>query len=130
MKNLLYLFSALCLLVSCSDDSEELQNYTSFIVSIDDPQTFSNCIAAHKKDNVFYKIADLGDLTRGTFSPEIIVEDKTVKEVYIFTDFNGTVRSNIIFTLKNNVKNQFIVPYGTRGISVEDRNDPEQYPQS
>ncbi len=122
---------------SCSNDKDEdmdeKQDYTSFVVTVDKrvPETmiFPNCIAAYKKDNKYYIIENFGSLSSKTASREIIIKDKTIKEVYVFSDYNSVIRFDIVFNVENNIINQFNIDYNTKGIHVNDKSDPTQYPQ-
>lgn len=129
MKQLLTILFAITLFACSSDDNEPSQNYTSFTVTIDATPTFPNCVAAYKKDGKYYKLGDLGDLTKGKISPEIRVVDNSITQVYIFTDYNNVIIFDDIYILKGNTKNKITVKDGTKGIRVTDKNDPSQYPQ-
>lgn len=132
MKKLLTLLLLTTLLISCSsdDDPEVNQGYTSFVVTIDSSPQFQNCVAGYKLQNGnFKKIADLGTLTKGVYSPEIKLSDNNISEIYIFTDYNGGIRFNAKYNLNKGVKNSITVAYNTSGISFTDKTDPTQYPQ-
>ena len=131
MKKLLTLLLLTTLLISCSsdDDPEVNQGYTSFVVTIDASSDFPNCVAGYKLQNGnFKKIADLGTLTKGKYSSEIRVDDNTISNIYIFSDYNGTIRFDDTYKLAKNTKNTIVVKYGTKGILVDPKN-PAQYPQ-
>lgn len=133
MKKLITLLLILPFIFSCSDDKDETQDYTSFVVSIQntvsDDLVLTNCVAAYKKDNKYYKISNLGDLSKHKQSSEIIVKDNSITEIYIFTDYNNVIRFDIIFELKSNKKNMLEIPRETKGIPIADKTDPTQYPQ-
>lgn len=132
MKNILYILLLATMLISCSSDDNE-QNYTSFIVKLQDTESpdlvLTNCIASYKKDNKFYKLESLGDLSVGKRSYEMVVTDNNITEIYIFTDYNAVNRLDVIFQLSKNKKNIFEIPKGVKGIGVTDKTDPTQYPQ-
>lgn len=133
MKKLLLLFLLMpFMFISCSsDDDDNSQDYTSFVFHL--PESIdvklTNCIAANKKENKYYIIGNLGDITKGKTSSEIRINDNSITEVYFFTDYNGCVRFNKTFVLKTNCKNEFILEESIGGISVTDKSDPYQYPQ-
>jgi len=129
MKKLLTIIFLSVLFISCSsDDDENTQDYTSFTVEIDSSNKFENCIVAFREDNKFYKIAELGTLTKGIVSREIKLRDYK-EEIYIFADFSKTIRFNDVYILKPNKNNNIIVKNGTGGITIDDTKDPTQYPQ-
>lgn len=130
MKQLLTILLFLPLFISCSsDDDGTEQDYTSFTVTIDASPNFPNCVAAYKKDNKYYKLGDLGDLTKGKTSTEIAVKDNAITEVYIFSDYMNVIRFDAVYKLSKNKKNSIIVAYSTKGVTVKDKNDPTEYPQ-
>lgn len=131
MKKLLYLLLTVTLFASCSsDDNEPTQDYTSFVfyqpMEID--VNFPNCVAAYKKEGKYYKIADLGDLSKGKYSPEIIINDKSIKEIYLFSDYFGCIRFDDTYHVTENKKNTLVLVDGTKGIRVLDKNNPAEYP--
>lgn len=130
MKKLLTLILLTALFMGCSsDDDNETQDYTSFTVMHNANVELTNSIAGYKKDGKYYKVADLGDLKKGVPSSEVKLTDKSITEIYVFTDYNGGVRLNITFPLRNNLKNVFLIPESTGGIGFSDKTDPTQYPQ-
>lgn len=130
MKQLLFFLIILPLFVACSSDEDEpTQDYTSFVVTIDATPTFPNCVAAYQKDNKFYKLGDLGDLTKGKYSTEIRINDNSITEIYVFSDYLNVIRFDAIYRLEKNKKNTIVVAYGTGGIRVTNKSDPTQYPQ-
>ncbi len=133
MKKLLTLL-LLPLFISCSsEDNNEIeptQTYTSFVFMQTIDNELPNCIAAYKKDNKYYKLGELGILkSKNQYSPEIRVNEKSITEIYFFTDLAGCVRFDAIYTLKPNIKNIFNLLETTKGIPVTDKTDPTQYPQ-
>lgn len=112
-----------------SDDDNETQDYTSFTVMQNTIEIQPNTVVGYKKDGKYYKVADLGDLKKGVPSSEVKLTDNSITEIYVFTDYNGGVRLNIIFSLRNNLKNVFLIPESTGGIGFSDKTDPTQYPQ-
>lgn len=129
MKKFALLFLLPLFLFSCGGDEVDEQGYTSFIVTIDATPEFPNCVAAYKKEDKFYKLGNLGTLTKGKYSPEITVTKEDVTEVYIFTDYNSVIRFDDVYRIKNNTKNTIVIKYATKGIRVTDKSDPTQYPQ-
>lgn len=136
MKNLLYLllFGLSLTLTNCSSDNdmEEEQDYTSFVFTINANEMFKDCVAGYKKDGKYKKIADLGDLNKGKYSPEIIVADNTITEIYIWGDWggvSGVVRLDAVYKLSKNQKNIISPTNDTKGIYINDKSDPTQYPQ-
>lgn len=130
MKQLLTILLFLPFFISCSsDDDGATQDYTSFTVAVDDSPNFPNCVAAYKKDNKYYKLGDLGDLTKGKTSPEITVKDNAITEIYIFSDYMNVIRFDDVYKLSKNKKNSIVVKYATKGITVSDKLDATEYPQ-
>lgn len=134
MKKLLFLFLLPMLFFSCSsDDNEPSQDYTSFVFMQDFTNVMGNVIIARKNNDKYYKLAELGDIKKDTPSKEVIIENKTITEVYIFSDYGGFIgqgiRTDYVFKISKNKKNILIIPNGTKGIGVSDKTDPTQYPQ-
>lgn len=131
MKKLFYILFAFTLFVSCSDsDDDNSQDYTSFVIWHNEEVTLTNCITAYKKDNIYYKLGELGDLSKGKKSPEITINDKSIKAIYLFSDYpNPSILSDTIFVIRENIKNIFELSRYTKGIPVTDKTDPTQYPQ-
>jgi hypothetical protein len=133
MKKLLFL-SVLILAVSCAKDDgeqEENQGYTSFIVVNKTPQFFLNSIAAYYDESGLCVFAgELGDLAEGGQSPEIKTSDG-IEKIYIFSDFAypSTIRFDIEFILKRNIKNILTLEGDFRGVRV-DRYNPFEFPES
>lgn len=132
MKKLLYILFAVTLFNSCSSDDEPVtptQDYTSFTIMQNQIDNEPNVVVGYKVDGKYKKVASLGDLKKGIPSSEIKITDNSISELYIFSDYMGTSRSNITFTLKKNIKNVFEIPANAKGIEVKDKSDPTQYPQ-
>lgn len=131
MKKLLTLLLLTTLLISCSsdDDPEVNQGYTSFVFHQTVDNNLTNCIAGYKKDGKYYKLGDLGDLSKDKYSKEIRVDDNSITEVYFFTDYNGGVRFNAVYKLNKNTKNVFDLLESVGGTSFGDKTDPTKYPQ-
>jgi hypothetical protein len=124
------------LCASCSKgDSEPEQGYTSFTFVHHETVVFPECVVGYYKDGLCIKIAELGELSKDEVSPEIVVEDPDIVDIYFFTDYlpfmlDGNlmvIKSDTIFTLKANMKNNFTIEPETRGINVN-KDDPMQYP--
>lgn len=130
MKQLLYILFAVTLFTACSsDDDDNTQDYTSFVFHQTVNNTLPNCIAAYKKDGKFYKIANLGELSKDKYSSDVRVNDNAITEIYFFTDYNGGVRFDTTYKLKKNTKNIFDLLESIGGIGFSDKSDPTQYPQ-
>ncbi|GAB6010140.1 hypothetical protein [Dysgonomonas reticulitermitis] len=134
MKKLFTFILLATFFISCSsDDDNNTQDYTSFVVTLQNTESsdliLTNCVAGCKKDGKYIKLGDLGDLSKGKQSKEITITDNSVTDVYIFTDYNAVNRLDILFKLNKNQKNIFEIPKGTKGIGVTDKTDPTQYPQ-
>lgn len=135
MKKLIYLLLILPVLISCSsDDNEPMQDYTSFTVFHNIDVVFPNCIAGYKKDGNFIKIADLGDLSKGKQSPDIIIKNNSINEIFIFSDYlpNATkvsIMFDYAYKITNNKYNRIEIKSNIKGIEVTDKTDPSQYPQ-
>lgn len=109
MKQLLYILLGITLFTACSsdDDNEPIQTYTSFVFHQTVDNKLPNCVTAYKKDGKFYKIADLGELSKDKYSAEITVSDQSITEIYFFTDYLSTRRIDVIFKLQKSKKNIF-----------------------
>jgi hypothetical protein len=132
MKHLFLLILIIApMLISCSDNDDPEQGYTSFIFQQTALNNIAGFMAAYKEDDIFYKIADLGALAKGESSEEIIVEDETITEIYLFCVFDiaNSTRMDKIYPLKKNRKNVFELLESDRGIGILDKSDPTQYPQ-
>lgn len=129
MKKLLTLILLTTLFISCDND-EDTQEYTSFVFHQTVDNNLTNCIASYKKDGKYYKLGDLGDLFKNKYSPEIIIKDTSITEIYFFTgENNRAVRFDTVYTLKKNIKNVFDFTDMIIGIGINDINDPSEYPQ-
>lgn len=121
--------------VSCSsDDNEPMQDNTSFTVFHNIDVVFPNCVAGYKKDGNFIKIADLGDLSKGKQSPNIIIKNNSINEIFIFSDYlpNATkvsIMFDYVYKIKSNKYNKIEIKSNIKGIEVTDKSDPSQYPQ-
>lgn len=128
MKKLFFLF-ALAVLAACSDNKpqEETQDYTSFVFYTPEDLTFPNCVAGYFDDEGYcWKIADLGDLSKDEYSSEVIVFEKYITEIYLFSDYFGVRMFNEPYTLKINTKNIFKIEGQA---SQVDKTDHKSYPQ-
>lgn len=85
MKKLLSLLFILPLFMACSsdDDNKTGQDYTSFVFHQTVDNNLTNCVAGYKKDGKYYKLGDLGDLSKDKYSAEIRVNDNSITEVCI-----------------------------------------------
>jgi len=131
MKKILFLLLAVSLFTACSDDDDNKgQDYTSFVFYQTADVTLPNCVAGYKTpEGTYVKISDLGELSKGEYSPEVRVNDNNITEIYFFTDYNGCVKFDAVYTLRKNTKNILKLLETTGGISVTDKTDPFQYPQ-
>lgn len=131
MKQLLYILLGITLFTACSsdDDNEPIQTYTSFVFHQTVDNKLPNCVTAYKKDGKFYKIADLGELSKDKYSAEITVSDQSITEIYFFTDYLSTRRIDVIFKLQKSKKNIFDLTSAMTGVTITDKSDPTQYPQ-
>ncbi|MFV0331650.1 MAG: hypothetical protein ACK5KT_07080 [Dysgonomonas sp.] len=128
MKKLFTFLLLATFLISCSSDDDNDQDYTSFVFEQTANVDLPNCVAGYKKDGKYYKLGNLGDLSKGKQSSEIRVNDNTITEVYFFTDY-GPVRFDAVYKLKPNIKNIFKLTSDTGGIDITDKKDSTQYPQ-
>ncbi len=137
MKQILILILTLPLFIACSNDKEDepTQDYTSFtFVYHADVISFPNCVVGYKVGDEYKKLAELGDLAKDIPSKEVIVDDESIEEIYLFTDYTASifyvgVRFDDIYTIKKNKKNEFLIKEDTRGIPFTDKNNPLEYPQ-
>lgn len=132
MKQLLYILLGITLFTSCSSDDNNdapAQDYTSLVFYQPVDNNLPNCVAAYKKDGKYIKLGNLGDLKKGVTSPEVRINDNSIREVYFFSDFLGGVRFDAVYSLKSNIKNMFTLASDTKGIPISDKTDPTQYPQ-
>lgn len=129
MKNLLAILILLPMLFSCSSDDNDVQDYTSFVVTIDATPIFPNCVAGYMENGEYHSIGNLGDLTQNKYSQEIILLNKSITDIYIFSDYDGVIRFDDVYKVDKNKKNIIVIKNGTRGIVVTDKKDARQYPQ-
>lgn len=134
MKQMKYILAVLLILplfIACSDDDDNEQDYTSFVFEQTVDLTLPNCVAGYKKEDKFYLLGSLGDISKGKQSPEIRVNDNTITEVYFFTDYNSTIRLDYVFNLNKNKKNIFKLTENMKGVIVGEtgKKDPTKYPQ-
>ncbi|MDH6309280.1 hypothetical protein M2451_001851 [Dysgonomonas sp. PFB1-18] len=125
MKKLFTLILLATLFVSCSSDDdndiEPKQDYTSFVVTVETSNVLKNCVAGYyTKDGKCKKLGDLGELTKGVYSPEIRVDIDTLTRVYFFTNTTMWWRSKNPHILTKNQKNVIIIDNNTSGIEVSD----------
>jgi len=133
MKKLLFLLFTLSLF-SCSKDPDLTQDYTSFIFYHSETVTFPNCVVGYyDKDGFCIKLAELGELSQNKQSPEIKVENNSINEIYLFSDYlrahfsDDAIRFDSTYVLKSNYKNTFKIESRVKGIEV-DKNNSKQYP--
>jgi hypothetical protein len=137
MKKLLFLL-VLIFAVSCAEDDGETepeQDYTSFTFIHHEDVVLPNCVIGYYKDGLCLKIAEIGDLSKDKISPEIIVEDPNIVDIYLFSDYLPMYGDNQLwvkkidatYTLKAKSKNNFELDGDASGILV-DKYDPTQYP--
>lgn len=107
----------------------EKQSYTSFQIMQNQIEIQSNTVIGYKIGNYYKRLADLGDLKKGKWSKEVNIEDNSIKEIYVFTDYMSTRRLDVIFSIQNNKNNMFEIPANTKGIEVSDKSNPLEYPQ-
>jgi len=131
MKKLLLILFTVSLFISCSSDDDNDQDYTSFVFEQTVDVTLPNCVAGYKKDDKYYKLGNLGELSKGKQSPEIRISDNSINEVYFFTDYNSIIRLDYVFTLNKNKKNIFKLTENMKGIIIGEigKSDPTKYPQ-
>lgn len=111
------------------DPEAEEQDYTSFVFYQDEDVYLNNCVAGYfDEDGYCWSLGDLGDISKGEYSNEIVVTDSSIRSVYFFTDYAGTRMFKKEFKLIQNVKNVFYLTADIRGEEV-DKNNPMKYPQ-
>lgn len=134
MKKLALL--ALCLLIfsGCKKEPQStpdpvFQDYTSFVFEQTIDNLLPNCVAGYfDADGYCWKIADLGDISKGNSSSEITLPSEDIPSIYLFSDYYGVRMLNKEFTLIKRTKNIFNLTADIGGIEV-DKNNPKQYPQ-
>lgn len=130
MKNIFVLLLLLPLFIACSSDNgDDLQDYTSFVVTNNSDIDLPNCVVGYQKDGLWIKVAELGNLNQGQSSKEVILEKFIWEDVYVFTDYLTPRRLDVAFSLKENNKNILKFPSDTKGVVVTNKKDPSQYPQ-
>lgn len=131
MKKLLLLLFIFPLFVACSDDDEDepKQDYTSFTLTNNTTVDLRNVVIGYKTGENYIKVADLGNLNFKQTSKEVKIENKSIKELYVFADYLMSIKYEIVLNPKNNIKNVFSLPSGLKVYKVTDKNDPKQYPQ-
>ncbi len=116
---------------SCSKDepAEPRQEFTSFVfIHNIENHTLPNCVAGYFDENGYcLKIADLGEMTTGKYTPEKIITDPKITEIYLFTDYFTPRVFRRSFTIKSNTKNVFELQEDDYANEV-DKGDPTQYP--
>jgi hypothetical protein len=129
MKKLtLLLFASFALLACSRDDNKPAQDYTSFVVWHNSDVNLIKSVAGYyAPDGECIKLGELGDLSKGVKSNEIIVSIDTLNYVYIFTEYFSPRKLDIVFKLNKKTMNELFIPESTRGIEV-DKNDKYQYP--
>lgn len=97
----------------------KIQSYTSFVVTIDTSNKLVNCVAGYyTQDGLCKKLGDLGELTRGVYSPEIKINIDTLTRIYVFTNTTKPLRFERPYLLTKNIKNIFLVDINNSGISI------------
>ncbi len=130
MKKYILLLLILPLFIACSsDDNEETQDYTSFTIHNKSDVYLPNVIIGYLVDGKYKKIVNLGDIRKDEISNEIKITNSSIKEIYLFCDYLGTIRADISFIISENKLNKFVLLSGIKGIAVKDKSDPLQYPQ-
>ncbi len=129
MKKLILLFVAAIAFAACSpgDDTNPNASTTFVFIHNIENHTLPNCVAGYYADGLCHKIADLGDMTKGKFTPEITITDETITEIRLFTDYVGGVVLRRVFPITKNIKNVFELREDDYSNKV-DILDPTQYP--
>ncbi len=111
------------------DPQAKEQDYTSFVFYQDEAVYLNNCVAGYfDEDGYCWSLGNLGDISKGEYSNEIVVADSSVRSVYFFTDYAGTRMFKKEFQLIQNMKNVFFLTADIRGEEV-DKDNPMKYPQ-
>lgn len=132
MKKLLSLLFILPLFMACSSDDDPKtsgQDYTSFVVANSSSVDLPNCVAGYQKNGNWIKVAELGNLNKGQNSSEIRVNDASIKEIYIFTDYLSPRRIDKSFNIQVNKKNNFELTGSLSSTTITDKTDSSKYPQ-
>lgn len=127
---LLLLIASVCF-AGCSndDDKVEEQGYTSFTIMQNEIETQANTIVGYYRDGLCHKLVEIGDLKKGIPSNEFIIEDETISNIYVFSDYPfPSHKLDTTLILIKNKKSNFTLERYTRGITV-DPKEPQQYPQ-
>ncbi|MDR1974846.1 MAG: hypothetical protein LBQ31_09300 [Bacteroidales bacterium] len=140
MKRTIFILSVSFLLYACGDKPENptpepppYQLYTSLVVwhNIDgDPKfiLYHNGIVGYPDSTGYWhKIDTIGELTKGVFSHEIIIDTSLTKSVHLFFGFEQPLRGDTTFYLIPNIKNVIELPLIMRGIEV-DKDNHFEYP--
>lgn len=113
--------------------TEKPQDYTSFIITIEEDYLYKNCLAGYyTPDGLCKKLGELGDISKGVFSKEIRVTIDTLKHVYFFGETSnmiptGYFKRDTVFILEKNKKNIFTIKLETKG-TILNKDDIYQYP--
>ncbi|MBB4037142.1 hypothetical protein GGR21_003057 [Dysgonomonas hofstadii] len=129
MKKILTLALLAVFVLSCGSDDDPKEIVSSIVFYQPADITLPNCVIGYKKDSKFIKIKEMGDLYKDTYSEELWMSGNTVKELYLFSDYNSVVRFDTVFVIKENDRNTFEISDKTKLIPVTDKEDPAQYPQ-
>jgi hypothetical protein len=141
MKKLFILLLAVATFTSCDKktqpEPEPWQEYTSFVVHINNDNDFRNCLAAYRtSDGIFVKLADLGSLTQNKLSKEVILSEDDPKDIYIYWDLYGIdgkfgqrARTTNPFSLTQKKKYILTIDVNTKVTTVW-TNNPAEYPQN
>jgi hypothetical protein len=135
MKNLIILACiAVFAVTGCSKAPEPMnQGYTSFVFWHNEDITLTNSVVGYfPNDGLCHKLVELGDIPQGYYTPEFIVEDESIDELYFFCDnysdgINMAIKLKQTFILQKNQKNTFKID--DKGSDNVRKSDPKQYPQ-
>jgi len=128
MKKILFTLLTLIVLFSCGENKELEQDYTSFSIMQNEIEEQPNTVVGYYNNGLCLKIAELGDLKKGVYSDEVIVNNDTLTHIYVFSDYiYPSFKMDTVLILKKNRKSTFQLQRHTKGIEV-DQNDPCQYP--
>jgi hypothetical protein len=87
MKKILFAL-IIIVIASCSEKPEFLQDLTSFVfVHNVKNLTLSNCSVGYYINGIYNKIADLGDMTTGKYTDEMILQDDAISEVSLLINY-------------------------------------------
>jgi hypothetical protein len=145
MRNLFYIAAIAVVVTACSknnsgqiqDDTEEIQNYTSFIISSQKSKdTLYRMVSGYFDNNHYcWKIAEHGNLTPNSTSETIL--DIDVDSIYIYYGIDSYYTDRYIvriadpFIVKKNRKNNFFITDNTEihYLTNEINKDSTAYPQ-